>query len=98
MADFGFSEEAKAFVGSGLGATLLVFLRHPGSLVKAAILFGIAFGCGWAFGPMVPSVPREAGGAIVALVSLPVAAAFLRNVEKTAEKFDLVGWFLNRSK
>ena len=86
---FGLGQEGaaqvKTVIGGGLGAAFLVYLRHPGTLLKAGILFELGMGSGSIFGPIVHDLIAfnlAASGAMAALCSLPVASGILRALEK----------------
>lgn len=50
MADWPFSpEEMKAAAGGGFGSLVLIYLRHPGTLLRAVARVGIGAGCASVF-------------------------------------------------
>lgn len=81
-------ETAKVIASSGLGALMLAYLRHPGSIVRAGALVFLGIGMALVFTDLVAAwtglqpVPVAAG---IGLVGKALAESALR----AAERFDL---------
>lgn len=87
---FGLSAEAaqtaKVMASGGFGAALYVYLRHPGSMLRAAFLWAIGVGVATIFTDPASSwsgfgqVPTAA---VLGLLGKAVAAGLVNAIEKT---------------
>jgi len=98
MSDFGITpEDAKQAIAGGFGASVLVYLRHPGSLFRAVYLIAIGFGIGYVFTPSVSSLTGFDPVAVASLLGL-LGKAFAEGLLNNAEKFDVTGAIIKRIK
>lgn len=98
MADPYFTQEqtqiARVVASGGFGAGVLIYLRHPGTAVRAVALF--AMGCGNAAIFTSTVAPLVAG---MGIGEIPVAAAlgllgkaFAEKALGVVERLDLMSW------
>jgi hypothetical protein len=88
-------ETAQTVTGGALGVALLIFVRHPGSIVKVIVMVPLGIGAGVVFGPIIAemiSLKLTAASALAALTSVPVANGIVRAVER----IDFAAWFPGR--
>lgn len=93
MADFSpeAAEAAKVLTAGGFGALVTVYLRHPGSIVRAVCMVAIGMGLAVVFTDIVAGIfdlPVIPVAAIIGLIGKALAEAALR----AAEKVDLSAW------
>lgn len=85
MADFFSSEGVQVIVAGAGGAATQAYLRHPGSLVRLAVLVAIGALTAWLFAAWVGrflSVELAPAGYLVGLFGKVAAEGLLRAVEK----------------
>jgi len=84
------AKTAQVMAGGSAGATLLIYLRHPGTILRALFLFAISMILAELFGQYLAETEfaRDLGlnivkcAALVALMGKAVANGLLRAVEK----------------
>jgi hypothetical protein len=90
-------ETAETIAGGALGVALLIFVRHPGSLVKVAVMVPLGIGAGVVFGPIIADLVNlklTAASSLAALTSVPVANGIVRAVER----IDFGAWLPGKGK
>jgi hypothetical protein len=104
MADPQLAQETASHVnliaGGAAGAAASVYLRHPGTIVKAVVQGGISIALAGAFGPTAHAVLAGWGfndyatGATVGLTGLTIAGGLL----KALERIDFAAWLPGKGK
>jgi len=95
MADWGFSpqeaQQAKVIAAGGLGTLTLIYLRHPGSMIRAGFLFVIGLCTAYVLAGDV----AEATGLPIVPVAYGVGLlgkAGAEGVLKAVERLDFARW------
>lgn len=79
------AENAKVIAAGGMGTLTLIYLRHPGSLLRAAFLFAIGLGTAVLLARAasditgIPTIPAAYG---VGLLGKTAAEGLLKAIEK----------------
>lgn len=75
----------KVIIGAILGTALMIGLRWPGSILRAAFLFSVGLGTALLFSSWIASIlhaPTEGASFVVGLTGKAIADGILRAVEK----------------
>lgn len=79
------AQAAKVAAAGGFGSGVLVYLRHPGTIVRAGLLVAIGVGIASIFAEPFSSLTGLSvvqAGALLGLVGKGIAEGFLRAIEK----------------
>lgn len=85
------AETAKTIGGAGVGAAALIYLQHPGTLIRAVLLYLISVGLSVVFTPLAvgwTGFGQVEVSASVALMGMGIARGILRAVDR----IDFTNW------